>query len=118
MIRVSKLVLAAVVAASLPAAAAADCDHVDGHRPAAWAPPAAYPPSPPQPARAWREARWREQQLAALRAEFRVLEEERARFYAMPGVRRGQARRFERSYAERRAELERRWHALQLVAMR
>jgi hypothetical protein len=120
MIRVSKLVLAAVVAASLPAAAAArDCDRGEDHVPAAWAPPAAYPPPPPQPApRTWREARWRERQLAALRAEFRALEDERARFYALPGVRRGQARRFERSYAERRAELERRWNALQLVALR
>jgi hypothetical protein len=117
--RVSKLVLAAVVAASLPAAAAArDCDHGDDHRPVAWAPPAAYPPPPPPPARyGWREARWRERQLAALRDEFRALDDERARFYAMPGMRRGQVRRFERSYAERRAELERRWHALQLVAM-
>jgi hypothetical protein len=122
MIRLSKLALAAVLAASLPAAAAArDCDHGHGddYPPADWAPPAAYPLPPPQPAaRPWREVRWRERQLAALRAERRALEEERADFYARPGVRRGQARRFERYYAERLADLERRWHALRLVAMR
>jgi hypothetical protein len=116
---ISKLVLAAVVATSLPAAAAAgDCDHADAHRSVSWAQPATYPlPTRPAP-RAWREIRWHERRLTALRAEFRALDHERARFYAQPGVRRGQARRFERDYAERRAELERRWNALQLVAMR
>ncbi len=118
MIRLSKLALAAVLAASLPAAAAArDCDH-DAYPPAGWAPPAAYPVAPQPAARPWREARWRERQLAALRAERRALEEERADFYARAGVRRGQARRFERYYAERLADLERRWQAMRLVAMR
>lgn len=124
---ISKLVLAAVVTASLPAAAAArDCDHPAPPQVVAWAPPATYPAPAPPPAwreghshRArWQEARWRERELAELRFEFRALDDERADFYARPGVRRGQARRFERYYAERRAELERRWNALQLVAMR
>ena len=118
MIHASKLLLAAALAASLPAAAAArDCDH-GVPAPEAWAPPAAYPVRPPPPAYRWREARWREREVLALRAELRALDAERARFYALPGVRRGQARRFERYYAERRAELERRWSDLQVVAMR
>jgi len=117
MIRASKLALAAALAASLPAAAAArDCDH-GTPAPLAWAPPAAYPVRPPPPP-AWREARWREREVAALRAELRALDAERARFYAQPGLRRGQARRFERYYAERRAQLERRWGDLRRVALR
>jgi hypothetical protein len=118
MIRASKLLLAAALAASIPAAAAArECDH-GTPAPEAWAPPATWPVRPPPQPSQWREARWRERELLTLRAEFRALDAERARFYAQPGVRRGQARRFERYYAERRAELERRWSDLQLVAMR
>lgn len=115
MIRASKLAVAAALAASLPALAAArDCDHppVPAPAPAAWVMPAVRPVRPPPP------PAWRERERAALRAEFRALDAERARFYAQPGVRRGQARRFERYYAARRAELERRWEALQYVAMR
>jgi poly(3-hydroxybutyrate) depolymerase len=119
MIRASKLIVAAALAASLPAAAAArDCDH-GVPAPEAWGQPTAYYPVRPAPAPyRWREARWRERELFSLRAEFRALDDERARFYAQPGVRRGQARRFERYYAERRADLERRWNDLQYVAMR
>jgi hypothetical protein len=118
MIRASKLLFAAALAVSLPAAAAArDCDH-GVPAPEAWAPPAAYPGRPAPAPYAWREARWHERERIALRAEFRALDDERARFYAQPGVRRGQARRFERYYAARRADLERRWNALQYVAMR
>jgi hypothetical protein len=115
MIRASKLAIAAALAASLPlAASAADCDHrtVPAPAPVAWTAPVAHPVRPPPP------PTWRARELASLRAEFRALDAERTRFYAQPGVRRGQARKFERYYAARRAELERRWEKLQYVAMR
>lgn len=120
---VSKLAVAAVLASSFPALAAArDCDHgVDRRPPAApWAPPAAHP-APYRPPRhvpdRWTEAGWRERELAHLRTEFRDLDRRREAFYARhrgPG----QVRRFERWYAARRAELERRWNDLQYVAWR
>jgi hypothetical protein len=117
--RLPKLVAAAVLAASVPAAASArDCDH--DRPPPVYAPPVYAPVhGPPAPApRAWREARWRERELAELRAEFRALESERARFYAAYGHRPGKVRKFERWYAARRAELESRWEAAQLYAWR
>ncbi len=129
--RISKLVLAAALASSLPAAAAArDCD---GDRvPAIQVP--AWPVYPAQPAyaqpdygpaygtypsnRHWRDHGWRERELEHLRAEFRELDETRAAFYARPRWNPWRARRFERWYAERRAELELRWNELQAVAWR
>jgi hypothetical protein len=134
--RVSKLILAAVLASSLPAAASADGRDRDGVPPAAWPPAtAAYPAhaAPPQPPgaypaypacpdrpapRPWREARWRERELAEVRAQLRALDAERDRFYAESGWRPGRVRKFERWYAARRAELERRWYELQPVAWR
>ena len=136
--RIQKLVLAAVLASSVPAAALArDCDHDrdddrDDRPPAAYVPPyeapvaaPVYPAYPayapgygaPAPAQ-WREARWRERELWQLRLEFRALDDERARFYAENAYRPGKVRRFERYYAARHAELERRWNALQAVAWR
>jgi poly(3-hydroxybutyrate) depolymerase len=117
MTRVPKLVLAAALAATLPAVAAArDCDHPGE---VAWAPAAARPLPPPQPApHAWRERSWRDREAAQLRAEFRALEEERARFHAQYGRRPGKIRRYDRRYEARRAELERRWYALQAMAVR
>ena len=129
--RLQKLALAAVLLSSIPLAASArDCDHDrDGVPPAAWegpigpaypAPPvAAYPANPRSPApREWREARWRERERAEVAAQLRALDAERDRFYAENGWRRGRVRRFERYYAVRRAELERRWYELQPVAWR
>jgi hypothetical protein len=119
-----KLALVAVLAAALPAAARAQ--PCDDHRPVAVP---AYPP-PPAPA-AWRDgdrdregwrdhrrAEWRERELRELRAEFRALEDERASFHARFGWNGRRVARFERSYAERRAELQRRWDALQQYAWR
>ncbi|HET8540732.1 MAG TPA: hypothetical protein VFL83_12755 [Anaeromyxobacter sp.] len=128
--RVPKLVLAAALLASIPLAASADgaCDH--GAPPSAWppaatypghpAPPAAYPvydPAPPAPRR-WAEWRWRERELAEVSAQLRALDARRDRFYAENAWRPGRVRRFERWYAARRAELERRWWELQTVAWR
>jgi hypothetical protein len=128
--RAQKLFLAAVLLSSVPLAASArDCDH-EADRPAAAtypaypatypAPPAAYPAYPePRPApRQWREHRWRERELAEVNAQLRALDAERDRFYAENGWRPGRARRFERYYGARRAELERRWYDLQTVAWR
>ncbi len=62
--RISKLVLAAAIAATLPAAAVA-CDHDGGRREeAAW--PAPWRPAP-EPSRGWRETGRRERE-AYLRA--------------------------------------------------
>jgi len=116
--RASKLVLAAVLASSVPATAfAGDCDH-DRDR---GYPPAAYPayPSHPAPApRHWREASWRERELAQVRAEIRALEERRAEFHARFGWNPHKVRKFERWYVAQRAELDRRWYELQYVAWR
>ena len=126
--RIQKLVLAAVLASSVPAAALArDCDRDhdrDDRPPAVYVPPVAPPayapgyrapvPAPAQ----WREARWRERELAQLRLEFRALDDERARFYVENAYRPGKLRRYDRWYARRRAELERRFSELQVVAWR
>jgi hypothetical protein len=109
------------------AASARDCDH-DGAA-AGWSGPAAAPAYPAAPAaaypgygaparREWREGRWRERERAEVAAQLRALDAERDRFYAENGWRPGRARRFERYYAARRAELERRWYELQPVAWR
>lgn len=107
--RLPKLVLAAVLAGALPAAASAgDCDHDPGrageYRPVPWQ------PAPPPPA--WRMG-WRERELAAIRAELRALDVARADFHARFAGRPGKLRRYDRDFLERRAELERRYHALQ-----
>ncbi len=129
--RISKLVLAAVVASSLPAAAAArDCDH-DGTPPTAYgappvyappAPAAYYDPAPPAPGYeregGWRNGGWwRAREIAHVREEIRGLDQARAEFYAWPH-RRWEVRRFERWYGERRAQLEHRIDELQAFASR
>jgi hypothetical protein len=137
--RVSKLVLTAVLAGSIPALAAAsdrDCDHDRDGRPVvtapvytppppAWAPPPAQYPAPPAPPawQDWRERRaheagWRHRELASVHAELRALDAERAEFHARNAWRPGQLRRFDRWYFERRAQLERREHELERVAWR
>lgn len=119
--RATKLAVAAVLAASLPAAAAArDCDPAH-HAPPAYGAPAAYPayPGAPGPApRHWREGSWRQRELARVRAEIGALEQRRAEVHARFGWDHRRVRRFERWYAVRRAELDRRWYELQAVAWR
>lgn len=110
---ISKLVLAAVLAGSIPAAASAH--ERDGR------PDAVYPAPPqhvPPPAREWREQRWRERELATIHAELQRLEAERAQFHARYAGRPGKLRHYDRDYLERRAELERRMNALHRVAWR
>lgn len=120
---VPKLAAAAVLAASLPALAVArDCEHEYEHDHDRWPVPAWSPPQAPaaRPApyaprhgdHGWREASWRQREIARLRAEFRELDLRRAEFYARGPRGRGQVRRFERWYAERRAALEVRWDEL------
>ncbi len=78
--RIPKLVLAAVLAAALPAAAARACDHDAARRgEAAW--PVPWRPDPAPPHR-WREAAWRERELQRVRAEIQALDAERADFHA------------------------------------
>lgn len=122
-----KLALAAALTAAVPAAAhAKPCDRdlpVVVH-------PAPAPAPLPAPA-GWHEDRWddrgprhadgwRARERAALRGEYARLETSRDRFYARwnghPPP--GKARRFERWYAHERAELDRRWDALQAYASR
>ena len=125
--RISKLVLAAVLLSSVPLAALADGRDRDHDRqPAGWPPAATYPGDPaaypaPAPGRDWREGRawrWREHERAEVRAQLRALDAEREAFYAANAWRPGRMRRYERSYAIRRAELERRLYELQPVAWR
>jgi hypothetical protein len=114
------LAVVALVLAVLPAAAAArDCDH-DGV-------PVTYPAPQPVPApapgwyaghRPWRDASWRERELAGIRAEMRELDARRAEFHARWAGRPGKIRKFERWYASRRAELDRRYWELQRYAWR
>lgn len=119
--RISKLAVAAVLAASTPALAAAgdrDCDHgrpvpVVVTAPVHAAPPA-YVPAPPP---AWRDHRgpdrsWRARELAAVRSELARLDAERADFHARHAYRPGKLRKYDRWYFERRAALERREHEL------
>lgn len=122
-----KLALAAVLVSALPAAARAH--PYDGDRRPVAVP--AYPAAPP-PA-AWRDgdrdrerdgwrdprrAEWRERELQELRGELRALEDQRADFHARWGWNGRKVARFERWYGERRAELQRRWEALQQYAWR
>lgn len=131
----SKLALSAALTALIPAAALADgCDHDRGPTAVVYpAPPPApvyapaYAPGPGYQVQAapaygpmhrhdgWR---WRAEERARLRAEYDRLDQIRADFYARPGLRRGQAGRFESWYAARRAELDRRWSALSWYAAR
>lgn len=120
----SKLAIAATLTAAVPAVAlASGCEH--DHR----APVAVYPvPAAPPVVYGGVEVRfggqrqrhlsWREQERARLRHEYARLDDARADFYARPGVRRGQVRRFERWYAAERAELDRQWEALSWYASR
>lgn len=119
---IHKLAVAALVLAILPAAAAArDCDR--DRDPIAYPAPQPYPYPEPAPGwqgdrRPWGEGSWRWRELAEIRGEMRDLDARRAEFYARWGWRPGQVRRFERWYAWRRAELERRAWELQRVAWR
>jgi hypothetical protein len=116
--RVPKLVLAAVLAASLPAAAAArDCAPAPDHASRAGAGWAPYRPGP-VPAQRWREASWRETELRRVRAELAALDRERAEYHARHAWQPRKLHRYDREYAERRAELERRSLELQQVAWR
>lgn len=124
--RVPELFVAAVLAASMPAAALArehPCEHGDDdHRPAeyfpppVYAPPPAYP-APPAPIR-WREGSWRERRIAEIRAELWRLEARRAEVRARFGWNPRRLWRFERRYAVRHAELQRELRELQAVAWR
>ncbi|HEX9307045.1 MAG TPA: hypothetical protein VF894_06105 [Anaeromyxobacter sp.] len=128
--RISKLVLAAVLASTLPAAAAArECDHVAGdfrdpgdryergdRRDDRVAPIPLRPA--PAPVLRFREAAFRERELREIRAELQALDAERAELHARFGWNPGKLRRYDRWYIERRAELEWRWSALQRVAWR
>lgn len=117
--RISKLILAAVLASSLPVAASADdCDHDRRGPPAAYPAPAHPGPTPAWRDGSWRQASWRDRELREVRAELRALDQERAVFHARHAGHPGKVRKFERSYAERRAQLERRWYELQAVAWR
>lgn len=135
----SKLALSAALIVLVPAAAhACDDDDRDGTTVAVYpAPPPAptyapaydpaYAPGPtyqyegaPAYGPTYRHDgwRWRAQERARLRAEYARLDRIRDDFYARPGMRRGQARRFEAWYADRRAELDQRWTALSGYAWR
>lgn len=141
--RISKLVLAAALAASFPALAAAhdddrDCDHDRDDRPVVVTapvyapPPAAAYPAPPAYGDGWREdgwrggfwrgggwrAGWRERALSAIHADLAALDAQRAEFYEHNGWRPGLVRRYDRWYFARRAELERRELELEGVAWR
>jgi hypothetical protein len=131
----SKLALAAALVAAVPAVTLA-CDDDRA------APVAVYPAPPPAPVTVYTPAyapgptyqyeaapaygpayrhdgwRWRAQERARLRAEYARLDRIRDDFYARPGLRRGQARRFEAWYADRRAELDQQWGALSGYAAR
>ncbi|HET7825206.1 MAG TPA: hypothetical protein VFK90_07725 [Anaeromyxobacter sp.] len=129
--RTSKLVaLAAVLAASIPAAALAhdrddDCDRDGARPPVAYAPPVpqpVYAPAPAYPQYApmsyWREGGWRARRIHELREELRALDARRAEVYARSGGNPWRMRRFDSWYAFRRAELERRLSDLAYVAWR
>lgn len=122
-----KLAFAAAILAAAPSARARDCD---AHRAAP-----VYAPADRDGSSGWRDGEherwrddhdgwrhrrdhWREREVAELRSRFAALDRARADFYARPGHRRGEVRRFERWYASERAALERRWDELTRYAMR
>jgi hypothetical protein len=118
---ISKLALAAALTAALPAAAR-PCDE-DVAAPAVIYPvparaPVAYGREYGDQYEGRRHVGWREQERARLRLEYARLDDARADFYARPGVRRGQVRRFERWYVAQRAELDRQWSTLRFYATR
>jgi hypothetical protein len=89
--------------------------------PTYYAPPAEYP-APPAPYRL-RDGSWREREIAQVTAEIRELDARRAEARARLGWNRSPRKmwmmwRFERWYAARHAELERRLYELQYVAWR
>lgn len=133
------LVVALAVPFLAPAVARADddCDEHEHRRPPALAYPApAYPaPAYPTPASAgydsgygpapvnaygggWRHDGWRQREAARIRFELTRLERTRDDFYASGEWRPGKVRKFERWYATRRAELERRLGELRWYAAR
>jgi len=96
-----KLALAVALAAAVPSAALAKPCEVER----------SY--SVPRPAPAgWHHESARERELREIRRELRTLEDKRTDFYARYAGRPGKVRKFERWYAERRAELEARRDAL------
>jgi hypothetical protein len=122
-----KIALASVLAASIPAAALAhddDCDRGPG--PGVYVPPVAPPPAYapvngyPAPAApyTWREGAWRGRRIHELRAELRELDARRAEAYARFGGNPWRLRRFDRWYAFRRAQIERRLDELAYYAWR
>ena len=125
--RLSKLVAAAVLAGSLPAAALAHDGEHDRDRDAR---PVVVAPAPrylaPAPREEWRvqlrehrrDGLWRERELASCRAELGALDAARADFHARNSWRPGRLRRYDRGYYEQRAELERRMSELQRFAWR
>jgi hypothetical protein len=125
--RISKLAVAAALAAALPALAAAH--DRDGYDRDGRAPAPVYTPAPP-PAQAppapvyrgeWRQYRGNElraRELAEVRGELARLDAARADFHARNAYRPGLLRRYDRDYFARRAELERREHRLERIAWR
>jgi hypothetical protein len=137
---VSKLSLAALLAAAGTPATSLAHDHDRGRTDA----PVQLPSPVPYASRdrdrdgrddrlerdRWRDPRWsdrdgpfrhdarRRVELRQLREELLALDAERDRFYASGWHRPREVRRFERWYTFRRAELERRWDALQAYAWR
>lgn len=134
----SLAVAAALLAAAPNAARADDCDR-DHRGPAAYVPPgptpygyggAVYGTPVGQHEDGWRDGdrEWREHrhdrwgrraaERDRLQAEFARLDAERDAFYARYGWNRWKVVRYEQSYRVRRAELERRWDALNAWASR
>jgi hypothetical protein len=103
-----KLALAVALAAAIPSAALAKpCDSERAY------------PAPPRPAPAgWHYASPREREVRELRRELRELEATREDFHARYAGRPGKIRKFERWYAERRAELVERLDELRYYAWR
>lgn len=102
-----KLALAVALAAALPSAALAKPCEME------------HSSSVPRPAPAgWHRDSARDRELNEIRRELRALEDQRADFYARYAGRPGKVRKFERWYAERRAELEARRDSLRYYAWR